>query len=153
MLNRSNFWQGEGNLSRDPEVHTTPNRAEVVHFTIAVTGAGSGSGEKDAAGFFDCKIWLTENDYTVPAEVANAREGFKSGNWKKGTKLHVMGRLIQERWEKNGESRSRIIVQADKVQALYVRPVDGANGAPATTSEVDYSAAPKQTSVAAPASF
>lgn len=128
MLNRNNMWQGEGNLSRDPEIHVVgSNGAEVVHFTIAVSGAGSGSGEKDSAGFFDCKIWLTENDYVVPAEIATAREGFKSGAWKKGDKLFVAGRLVQERWEKNGETRSRIIVQADKVQALYVRDADRSN--------------------------
>ena len=93
----------------------------MVHFTIAVSGAGSGSSEKDSAGFIDCKIWLSENDYVVPAEVKYAREGFKSGEWKKGTRLHVMGRLIQERWEKDGEKRTRIIIQADKIQAMFVR--------------------------------
>ena len=126
MLNRSNFWQGEGNLSRDPEIHTTPQGVEVVHFTIAVSGAGSGSGEKDSAGFFDCKIWLTENDFVVPAEIRAAREGFK-GDWKKGTRIQVMGRLIQERWEKDGEKRNRVIVLADKVQAFNFRK-DGEGG-------------------------
>lgn len=154
MINRNNMWLGEGNLSRDPEIHSVgPNGAEVVHFTIAVSGASSG-GEKDSAGFFDCKIWLTANDYNVPAEIATAREGFKNGNWKKGDRLFVMGRLVQERWDKNGESRSRIIVQADKVQALFVKNNDNttsasSNGATAVAAVVEH---PRQEAMV-PSSF
>lgn len=137
MLNRSNFWQGEGNLSRDPEIHVTPQGVEVVHFTIAVSGAGSGQGEKDSAGFFDCKIWLTENDFVVPAEIRAAREGFK-GDWKKGTRIQVMGRLIQERWEKDGEKRNRVIVLADKVQAFNFRKDNEGTTTTAVASNEEY---------------
>ena len=152
MMNRNNMWQGEGNLSRDPEIHVVGNSgAEVVHFTIAVSGAGAGSGEKDSAGFFDCKIWLTENDYVVPAEIQTAREGFKNGAWKKGDRLFVAGRLVQERWEKNGESRSRTVIQADKVQALYIRDADRSNSSSASSSVQSESQPQRQAAV--PASF
>lgn len=152
MINRNNMWQGEGNLSRDPEIHTVgSNGAEVVHFTIAVSGAGAGSGEKDSAGFFDCKIWLTENDYVVPAEIRTAREGFKNGAWKKGDRLFVAGRLVQERWEKNGETRSRTIIQADKVQALYIRDADRAASQSGSSAPQEQVAPQRQASV--PSSF
>ncbi len=131
MYNRRNTWQGEGNLTKDPEIHTTPNGLEVVHFSLAVSGAGTGTGERDSAGFFDCKIWLTENEYTCVSDVAAARDGFKTGRWGKGAKLFVIGRLLQERWQKEGESaRSRVIIMADRVEELYVRPADGATGTP-----------------------
>lgn len=129
MYDRRNKWEGEGNLARDPEIHQTPNGAEVVHFTLAISGAGTAPDEKDAAGFMDCKMWLTQNDYTVPADIKAAIDGFKGGKWVKGTKLYVNGRLMQERWKtKNDEPRSRVIILANRVQAAFVRQNDREEG-------------------------
>lgn len=128
MINKNNMVLLEGNLVRDPEIHTLGNGSQVVHFTIAINGAGSSAEEKSKAGFFDCKIWLTANDYCAAADVTAAREGF-TNEWKQGTRLSVIGRLSQESWKKDGNTLSKIVVMCDKVQGNTYKANTGAPGA------------------------
>lgn len=95
-----------GNLTRDPELRTTPNGASVCSFTVAVNRVykdASGSGMKESVSYLDCSAWGKLGEMIAQ----HAR---------KGSGVLVSGRLEQRSWEdKNGGGkRSRVEIVADE---------------------------------------
>lgn len=88
-----------GNLTRDPELRTTPNGANVASFSLAVNRSWKNAqGEQqEAVDYIDCNIW------GKPAEIINQY-------MKKGSGLLVSGRLQQRSWEQEGQKRSKVEV-------------------------------------------
>lgn len=88
-----------GNLTRDPELRTTPNGASVCGFTVAVNRVyKDASGEKrEDVSFIDCSAWGALGK--MIADYA-----------KKGTSVLVSGRLDQRSWDdkETGKKRSRV---------------------------------------------
>lgn len=93
-----------GNLTKDPELRSTPSGTTVTNFSIAHNesrkdGAG---GYKDVAHFFEVAVfggvgeWMARN---VP----------------KGTPVVVHGVIQQDRWEKDGQARSKVKILANSV--------------------------------------
>ena len=95
-----------GNITDDPELRFTPSGAAVANFTVAVNRRfknASGQWEDKLDGFFRCSCWrdMAEN-------VAESLQ--------KGTRVMVVGRLQEQRWEdQEGGKRSRIEIQVDEV--------------------------------------
>ena len=93
-----------GNLTRDPELRTTPNGASVCSFSVAVNRVyKDASGEqKEDVSYIDCSAWGKLGE--MIAQYA-----------KKGSGVLVSGRLDQRSWEdKNGggkRSRVEIVVE------------------------------------------
>ena len=88
-----------GNLTRDPELRTTPNGASVCSFSVAVNRVyrDSNGAQKEDVSFIDCSAW--------------GKLGEMIGQYaKKGSGVLVSGRLSQRTWEdKNtGQKRSRV---------------------------------------------
>ena len=86
-----------GNLTRDPELRTTPNGASVCSFSVAVNRVykDSNGEQKEDVSFIDCSAWGRL------AEMINQYA-------KKGTGVLVSGRLDQRSFEgKDGVRRSR----------------------------------------------
>jgi single-strand DNA-binding protein len=88
-----------GNLTRDPEVRTTPSGAQVAGFTVAVNRTykdGSGH-QQEAVSFIDCSAWGRAGEII-------AQYG------RKGSGILVSGRLDQRSWEdkESGQKRSRV---------------------------------------------
>jgi single-strand DNA-binding protein len=116
-----------GNLTRDPELRTTPNGQSVCSFGLAVNRSfqGSDGNQQDAVDYFDVTAWgkLGElvNQYLA-----------------KGRKCLVMGRLSFRQWEQDGQKRSKIEVVANDVTFLDGGSREGgydAGNAPASTSQ------------------
>lgn len=88
-----------GNLTRDPELRTTPNGATVCSFSVAVNRVyRDASGEqKEDVSFIDCSAW------GKLGEMINQYA-------KKGSGVLVSGRLDQRSWEDKttGQKRSRV---------------------------------------------
>ena len=88
-----------GNLTRDPELRTTPNGASVCSFSVAVNRVyRDASGEqKEDVSFIDCSAW------GKLGEMINQYA-------KKGSGVLVSGRLDQRSWEDktSGQKRSRV---------------------------------------------
>ena len=88
-----------GNLTRDPELRTTPNGASVCSFAVAVNRVyKDASGEKrEDVSFIDCSAWGPLGK--MISEYA-----------KKGTGVLVSGRLDQRSWDdkETGKKRSRV---------------------------------------------
>ncbi len=109
-----------GNLTRDPELRTTPNGYSVCDFTIAVNdrrGRNQQVGaQQDTAQFFRVTAWrqLGENCQRYLA---------------KGRKVFVSGPLTARTYQANdGTTRVSLEVTADDVEFLSSRNDDPAGG-------------------------
>lgn len=92
-----------GNMTSDVELRHTPQGTSVGHFGLAVNRPTSGGNEETT--FVDIEVW--EKQAETCAEYLS-----------KGRLIFLEGRLKQERWEKDGQKRSRLIVVAERVQFL-----------------------------------
>ena len=88
-----------GNLTRDPELRTTPNGASVCSFSVAVNRVykDSNGEQKEDVSFIDCSAWGKLGE--MISQYA-----------KKGSGVLVSGRLDQRSWEDKttGNKRSRV---------------------------------------------
>ncbi len=109
-----------GNLTRDPELRTTPNGQSVCSFSLALNRS-----YKNASG-----EWQEMTDYVDI--VAWAALGERVAQYlSKGRPALVSGRLQSRSWEQDGMKRSKVEVVAQDVTFLGGR--DG--GSPSTTTE------------------
>ena len=113
-----------GNLTRDPELKTTPNGYSVCEFTIAVNdrNARRQQNGQESAQFFRISAWrqLGENCQRYLA---------------KGRKVFVSGPLTARTYQANdGTTRVSLEVQADDVEFLSSRNDDQAGGFSAPAS-------------------
>lgn len=127
-----------GNLTRDPELRTTPNGQSVCSFSLALNRS-----YKAATG-----DWTEVTDYIDI--VAWAALGERVAQYlTKGRPALVSGRLQSRSWEQDGVKRSKVEVVANDVTFLGGAPGSG-SGAPAKDSSApdDDSAkpAPKKSS-------
>lgn len=101
-----------GNLTRDPELRTTPGGQPVCSFSLAVNRAWQDqSGQtQEAVDYFDITAW---------GKLGELVNQYLS----KGRKCLVMGRLSQRSWEKDGQKHNKVEVVANDVTFL-----DGGSG-------------------------
>jgi len=119
-----------GRLTSDPELRRTPSGVAVAELRMATTRSWPGrDGERrEETLFIDVTVW--------DRQAENCCQYLR-----KGSSLHVEGFLRMDNWEdKNtGEKRSKIRVNADRVQFLDSRRAESTSG---PAPEDDYSASP-----------
>lgn len=88
-----------GNLTRDPELRSTPSGQNVTSFSLAVNRSWKNANgeQQEAVDYIDCNVW------GKPAEIINQY-------MKRGSGILVSGRLQQRSWEQEGQKRSKIEV-------------------------------------------
>lgn len=86
-----------GYVVGEPNVKTTTTGKTVIDFSISVYAKFRKDGDKKYVSFFDCVYW--PNEKYIQSEVAKVE---------KGALLAFDAEPIQERWEDNGNKRSRI---------------------------------------------
>jgi single-strand DNA-binding protein len=88
-----------GNLTRDPEVRTTPSGQSVTNFSLAVnrTWRSADGTNQEAVSYIDCVAWGKTGEI-----IAQYMQ--------KGRALLVSGRLDQRSWEQDGQKRSKVEV-------------------------------------------
>lgn len=96
-----------GNLTRDPELRTTPSGQSVCSFSLAVNRSWQGQDgqAQEAVDYFDVTAW------GKLGELVNQYMA-------KGRKCLVQGRLSQRSWEQEGQKRSKVEVVASDVTFL-----------------------------------
>ena len=96
-----------GNLTRDPELSYTPANTPMCKFGIATNRKWKDSegNAKEEVCFVDCAL------FGKSAEAFNQY-------LKKGSPVLVEGRLRLERWEKDGQKRSKHSVMVDSFTFL-----------------------------------
>ena len=117
-----------GNLTRDPELRTTPTGQNVASFSLAVNRSWKNAqGEQqEAVDYIDCNIW------GKPAEIITQY-------MKKGSGILVSGRLQQRSWEQEGQKRSKVEVVVEDFN--FVGGGDRDGGAPSGGSSSSSSSA------------
>ena len=105
-MSDTNFVVLIGRLTRDAELKLTANGKAVSKFTLAVNKKRkSGDAWKDDAGFFDIVLW---------GQLAESLQQYLV----KGKQIAVTGELNHERWEQDGQNRSKVSVTAHTIQLL-----------------------------------
>src|SRR3954464_15106754 len=102
-----------GNLTRDPELRSTPGGQQVASFAVATNRSWmDASGErKEAVEYHEIVAWGKLGELAAQYLA-------------KGRKVMVVGRLQTQSWEKDGIKRSRTEIVAADVNFL-----DGPGGA------------------------
>ena len=105
-----------GNLTRDPELRSTPNGQSVCSFSLALNRSYKGAdGEwKEATDYVDIVAW---------GALGERVEQYVT----KGRPVLVNGRLQSRSWEQEGQKRSKVEVVAQDVTFLGSRG-DGGGG-------------------------
>jgi single-strand DNA-binding protein len=91
-----------GRLTRDPEFKTTQSGKELLKFSIANNRK---SGERDETSYFDVSLW---------GKFAAVMKDYLE----RGKQVIVQGRLVQNRWEQDGQTRSKVEIVADNLQLI-----------------------------------
>lgn len=109
MGNDLNNWTGIGRLVRDMEMKYTSGGMAIGTFSIAIgKRVKKGDSWEDYTSFFDCKCFGKTaenlNQYMV-----------------KGKQVAITGELNQDRWQKDGETKSRIIINCNSIQLLGIK--------------------------------
>ena len=108
-----------GNVTRDPDMRTTPSGSQVCSFAIAVNRSykDSSGAQQDQVSYLDCVAWGKS------AEII-------SQYIKKGSQCLVSGRLEQRSWEdkNSGQKRSRVEIVVEDFSFIGGNNGGGAGG-------------------------
>lgn len=112
-----------GNLTRDPELRSTPNGQQVCSFSLALNRSykGADGNWQDATDYIDVVAWGPLGE-----RVAQYLS--------KGRPCLVNGRLQSRSWEQEGQKRSKVEVVAQDVTFLGGAG-DGAGGSQGGASD------------------
>ncbi|MDR2964903.1 MAG: single-stranded DNA-binding protein [Treponema sp.] len=95
-----------GRLTRDAELKYTANGQAVCKFSIAVNRRKkNGDQWEDEANFFDIVVWGRQGESLQSYLV-------------KGKMIGVDGELKQDRWQQDGQNRSKVEIIANYIQLL-----------------------------------
>jgi single-strand DNA-binding protein len=96
-----------GNLTRDPELRTTPNGASVCSFSLALNRSykNSEGNWQEATDYIDIVAWGPLGERVAQYLT-------------KGRPALVAGRLQSRSWEQDGQKRSKVEVVANDVTFL-----------------------------------
>lgn len=132
-----------GNLTRDPELRSTPNGQSVCSFSLALNRSykGADGNWQEVTDYVDCVAWGPLGE-----RVAQYLQ--------KGRPCLVNGRLQSRSWEQEGQKRSKVEVVANDVTFLGSPQGDraGEEGGekPAYQPKAQASSAPKPAKKAEP---
>jgi len=110
-----------GNLTRDPELRTTPTGQSVAGFTLAInrTWKNANGEQQEAVDYIDCNAWGKAGEI-----IAQYMQ--------KGRALLVSGRLQQRSWEQDGQKRSKVEVVVEDFN--FIGDGGGGNNGPSSNS-------------------
>ncbi len=106
MANDLNVVALSGRLVRESELRYTNGGMAICRFSLAVNRrTKKGDNWEDEASFFDCSM------FGKSAESVNQF-------LEKGKQVNVVGELRQNRWEKDGQTQSRVEVIVNNLQLI-----------------------------------
>ena len=105
-----------GRLTRDAELKSIASGQAVCKFSIAVNRRRkNGDQWEDEANFFDIVVWGRQGESLHQYLV-------------KGKMVAVDGELRQDRWQQDGQNRSKVEIVANNIQLLGGNPGSGGGG-------------------------
>lgn len=95
-----------GRLTKDSELKYTNSGFQITTFTLASSRSVKKNDQwEEESNFFDCKL-LGKRGETLSQYL------------KKGTQMAISAELVQERWEQEGQKRSKIVLIVNNIQLL-----------------------------------
>lgn len=111
-----NVWTGVGRLTRDAELRYTAGGMAILSMSIAINRrVKNGEQWVDEASFFDVEMFGKRGE-SIKQYLT------------KGKQVGITGELVQDRWEKDGQTRSKLKIIASDVQLLGGQPERQGNG-------------------------
>ena len=105
-MNDTNSVAIVGRLTRDVDLKYTANGKAVAEFSIAVNrSVKQGDKWETVADFFDVTLWDKAAESLAKFLV-------------KGKQVAIVGELRQDRWESEGQKRSKVKINATSLQLL-----------------------------------
>jgi single-strand DNA-binding protein len=105
-----------GNLTRDVELRYIPSGTAVTDISLAVNERVKKNDQwVEEANFFDVTLWGRTAE--VAAEYLS-----------KGSSVLIEGRLKQDKWEQDGQKKSKIKVVGERMQMLGSKPGGSGGG-------------------------
>jgi single-strand DNA-binding protein len=102
-----------GRLTRDAELKYTASGQAVCKFSVAVNRRRkNGDQWEDEANFFDVVLWGKQGEAVNQFLL-------------KGKTVGVEGELRQDRWQQDGQNRSKVEIVANNIQLLGGNPGGG----------------------------
>ncbi len=140
MANDINVVVLVGRLTRESELKTTAGGTSVCRFSVAVNRRKkTGDKWEDEVNYFDVVLWGKSAETLHPY-------------LDKGRQVSIEGELRQNRWEQDGQSKSKVEIFANNVQ-LLASPSTGSAVSNSRPSGYQGSEAPVQESAPGPESF
>lgn len=93
-----------GRLTKDAELNYSGAGAAIVNFSIAVDHMKKKDGTADTS-FLNCKVF---------GKLGETLHKYMT----KGKQVAIRGYLKQERWEKDGQKQSRVIINCEEIELL-----------------------------------
>ena len=95
-----------GRLTRDSELRYTSGGSPICSFSVA-TSSRKKKGDQwiDEASFWDIELWGKQGESLQQYLV-------------KGKQVAIEGTMRQDRWEKDGQPRMKVVISAQTVQLL-----------------------------------
>ncbi len=106
MLDPQNLIHISGGLVADPEILN----GKIFKARIGVDYAGSDKDTDNTSGYFDVVYYLKDKEGFASKNASFVSNQVDQGKLKKGSSISIIGRLVQERWKQEGQSRSRITI-------------------------------------------
>jgi len=115
-----------GRIVRDADIRQSQNGNTIANLSVACNRKAKIKGEwEEKVSFFEVTIF---------GRLAEAIQGYLT----KGKQIGVVGELTQDRWEKDGQTRSKVKIIADSVQLLGSKgETSGDNGGQSNAAPVD----------------
>lgn len=104
MATDINKWTGTGRLTRDAELKYLQSGTPVLNFSIASNySVKEGDSWKESANFFDCVLW---------GKIGESLNQYLT----KGKDVTISGELRQQRWEKDGQNHSKVVINVENLK-------------------------------------
>ena len=130
MIDPKNLINITGGVVTDPELVND----KIAKFRLAVDYAGSEKDSDNNSGYFDITYYLKDSSGFVSKNASFLHGQISGSNIKKGTKLNIVGRLVQERWKQEGQNRSKVVIVAEHVSYASTN-TNGKSSASSSTNE------------------
>jgi single-stranded DNA-binding protein len=129
MIDPKNIINITGGVVADPEL---VNDGKIANFTLAVDYAGSEKGSDNNTGYFDIVYYLKDGSAFASKNASFIHNQISESKIKKGARLSIVGRVVQQRWKQDDKTRTKIVIIAEHIAYAVTSGAKPANGS--TTS-------------------
>jgi single-stranded DNA-binding protein len=126
MIDPKNMLNITGGVVSDPEL---VNDGKIANFTLAVDYAGSEKGSDNNTGYFDVVYYLKDGSSFASKNASFIHGQISESKIKKGARLSVVGRVVQQRWKQDDKTRTKIVIVAEHIAYAVTANTKGSTGA------------------------